>query len=400
MIGALTALAIVTLHLQVAQVGGFPLTLGALLGIGLVVFLASPLRIPLVPFIFVLGLIALGCFGFLANPSGVSGEDYFRTFALVVMSATLVVISLPPSTHSDQTWRGMERGVIVAVWVVSVMSLVQVVTGYLGSEVFFNPWGAFQYLYEYKPYLQWNPIPRAQGFYLEPSFDAFVLGSMLFILLVRRRANPATVIVTVGGLLAARSATSIVILLLLLGMYAIVSHRSLYGAAALIAVIVVTWGELMRRVSSIFDLSSSGNYRLIAPLRVLEDVVFSSPLGSPLGSVETVLRQYDLLNGSRAGTSLDNGIYLLVFYFGWAGVLLVAILAVAAIYAVRNLSRRGVGFGAYAPAWVLGSLVFSGGIFLPEYIVVVCLLLLSIGRLDRKVQSGPVTPFVRSLSHL
>ena len=79
-------------------------------------------------------------------------------------------------------------------------------------------------------------------------------------------------------------------------------------------------------------------------------------------------------------TSLDNGFYVVVFYFGWLGILLLLTL----LYSVLKISRSS-GLGSYnwiAPIWLFSSLFFSGGIVAPEFGIMSFLVIASF-RLNR-----------------
>ncbi|MDZ8170738.1 putative colanic acid polymerase WcaD [Microbacterium xanthum] len=309
----------------------------------------------------------------------VGAGDFFGTFLLVVATVLLFALASQPPRITASQWQSVAKGLRFSVYVIAVLSVLQVIAGAAGSESFFNPWGDRQYLYRYQPLLQFNAVPRAHGFFLEPSFCAFVVGTVFFTLVVLRAVNWLVVVSVAATLAATRSATALALMLILLLVAAIMVRRArLFSLIAVVFLVLGVGEELHRRFTSIGDVSSSGNYRLLAPLPVLEDVLIHRPLGAPMGSVEETLSRYDLLNGAAVGTSLDNGFYLLIFYFGVVGIgFILALCLLAAIVFVR-LRRLGLTLGALVPFWMLGSLAFSGGIFLPEYVLLNILLVLAI----------------------
>lgn len=372
MIRFAAAAVVITLHLQVFSIAGFPVTVGGVLGIALITYLRPPSRIR--PAIFLLAVLVVVWAGlaFLAQTGLVQAVDFAGTFLLILCSLYVIAVASGASPRGNPVWISVGRGFRDALLIVVGISVLQVAFGAAGSEAFYNPWGAMQYLYPHSPNLQFNPIPRAQGFYLEPSYNAFVIGTCFFVVALLKLAGPATFVLAFIGLLATRSATASILMLAILLVWALTGKRYRLGALLLLLIAAYFGGaEVLERLGSISQTSTSGNFRILAPLPVLFDVLTTHPLGSPLGSVETVMREYDLKNGATAGVSLDNGIYLLIFYFGWLGVAFVGVALVGAVRATARLWTVGAGIAAQAPIWLFGSLVFSGGIFLPEYALMV-----------------------------
>jgi putative colanic acid polymerase len=126
-----------------------------------------------------------------------------------------------------------------------------------------------------------------------------------------------------------------------------------------------TLNWLTSRLTTATVQGSSVNYRLVAPLEVLSDVFENSPLGAPLGTIETTFAEYDLLNGASRGTSLDNGAYLFIFYTGLVGVILLGACAMLAVALLLSRNRRG-GVAVLVGLMMLG---YSGGILLPEFVL-------------------------------
>jgi hypothetical protein len=101
-------------------------------------------------------------------------------------------------------------------------------------------------------------------------------------------------------------------------------------------------------------------------------VLVNDPLDKPFGQCEETLSPCHLLNGTEYGASLDNGMYLLVFYFGWAGIALLALLIIRMLMIVFSLDGIKE---LILLAFVLSSLQFSGGILLPEYVLLLVMAL-------------------------
>ncbi|RII93912.1 putative colanic acid polymerase WcaD [Clavibacter californiensis] len=399
----LMGIAIIGQHFMIVQAAGYPVTLGLVVGVPLILVLsrggyASRLILALCAVVALTASAAL--------MTGMEGSDplsFLRTLALFILAVIVIVAGSSGLDPGFIGSRAFSTAISVTLLLVVGLSVLQVAAGTLGSEAFFNVFGRFQYLYQYQPYLQFNPVPRAQGFFLEPSYDAFVIGTLTLISLLTGRHFRGTIAVGILGVLMSRSATGL-LLLLIIGV--VVALRSRPGASIVVlsglAVVGVASGTyLQSRLESFSTSGSSTNYRLVAPLQVLGDTLLHTPIGHALGSVSNILLGYDLYNGAELGTSLDNGLYVLVFYFGWIGLVLIAALAVMALRAMLRSGRST--WGAVAPLWLFGTLFFSGGIMLPEYAVMTALLIATLVACNESLvapHAGTPSAPVRRRGHL
>ncbi|OIQ87461.1 putative colanic acid biosynthesis protein [mine drainage metagenome] len=362
----LIAIAIVMQHFEVFRFGGAPMTVGLLLGVPLIL---AGNRTKLAP----AAVVVLGFLVAYVSLVGLVERDYtasihfFGTLALVVVSAVTVLRS--------RDWVGGERGMAVrrglwiALIVVVVYSVAQVIAGAAGSEALFNPFGGHQYEYQYNPHLLAHSIPRAAGFFLEPSYDAFVIGALAVALIAIGGAPIPAVVLALAGNAAAQSATGLLLFGLILAVLALKSRRGVATAAiAGLGIVGAAFSNyLFQRIHSITDLGTSGNYRIVAPLAILRDVLTEHPLGLPLGSIYSVVPKYGLsMVGVDQTRSIDNGYYVVVYYAGWLGLLLVL---VAFALVLRRLAALRVGqlYDWIVPLWLFGSFAFSGGIVAPEF---------------------------------
>jgi len=177
-------------------------------------------------------------------------------------------------------------------------------------------------------------------------------------------------------MLAIRSATGLLVFALV-AMVALLSSRSrwrLPALAVLVLASLVAIPYLAGRLDSTFTAGSSAYYRLIGPLQILQDTLVRYPLGHPFGSLRNTVADYGILNGAAAGDSLDNGFYVIVFYFGWAGVIASAGLVGWAARRVLVALRTARPGPALVAVWSVGSLFFSGGVMLPEFLLMLWLL--------------------------
>lgn len=368
-VSLLTTAFVLLEHFQVGKVGDYPITMGLFLGIVLVISVSPTLAMSNV--VIALGIAVVpNALVQIAAPSTREGSSsFFQTLALFVFAA-VVIGQCRRGTIRPAAVPAMLRGAFFALVIVVALCVLQVATGARGSVQWFNPFGEHQYLYEYDPHLEFNPIPRAAGFYLEPSYAAFVIGSLAVALLAQGYRKAPVWVLAGAGLLAVRSATGL-ILFGVVALMVIFVGKSRLKVVALIVLAVLTslaLPYLSGRLDSTFTTGSSAYYRLIGPLQILGDTLVHFPLGHPYGSLRNTVADYGILNGAAAGDSLDNGFYVIVFYFGWLGLIASITLGSWALVSVARGLRTGSVAQAVLPFWAVGSLLFSGGIMLPEYV--------------------------------
>lgn len=357
-------------HFQIIAAFKYPVTLGAACAYILLVALVRPFPwARLAPVLAVQA--ALTVLAAWWDPRHTDPLQLLRTGALLVVATTFVICGLSPLAARG---RGTLMGTVLfrALLTIVGMAVAQVAVGIAGSDALFNPFRSFQYLYQYEPWIGYG-IPRAQSFFLEPSYAALVitfLGSSLVALNYRRALSLTA---TVAGTVACQSATGLIVLVITLIILAATGRQS-NGLGALLTatvVLVTSGGYLISRIGSASDADSSAYYRMVAPLQVLRSTLIEAPLGRPLGSVATFTSQANLQNGSVSGVTIDNGYFLLVFYFGWVGVIGIAAgLTAVCLVATHTTTKSGVW---PLLLWILFCPVFNGGIFLPEFAMMIWL---------------------------
>ncbi|MGG6380030.1 putative colanic acid polymerase WcaD [Paenarthrobacter sp. NEAU-H11] len=367
LVSFLTFVSIIFQHFTLFNLASFEITVGLVAGLAVVFLLIEKIHVKLVAFCWI-SLAALTSAAAISSPITVP-INYVQTFALFVLATFIVASSFGPIHVGIVKSEAFSRSLLLALAAVVAISIGQVVLGTLGSSLLFNPFGTHQYLHEYKPYIGIVQFPRAHGFFLEPSYNAFVIGSVAAALLCLKRFSKTTTVLTVLGLIACQSATGLLLLVFLLALVASRSRPAIAIAAAglIFGVILYAGDYLWIRLLSFGTEGSSAYYRVFAPVEVLMDVLADAPLGMPLGSVEQVMSRYGLEMAGVQATSLDNGFYVIIFYFGWLGVLLLILMLAATLYASRI--RSSSAFAWVAPIWLFASLFFSGGIMAPEFAV-------------------------------
>ncbi|CAN5417666.1 hypothetical protein BH10ACT10_BH10ACT10_01740 [soil metagenome] len=376
----LTMCLVVGQHFQFATVAGYPATIGLVAGLVLWISVQRGLPTARGVLLSITPLLVALLAAFFTNDL-FSSFEFIKTASLLTLAVVVLSTTTSRTDLEKITGPGLRQGLFLSLILVSTLSVAQAVTGARGYTLFFNPFGAHQYLHEYDPLLAYTSIPRAHGFYLEPSYDAFVLCTVALILIGLNYRPRLVALLFVGGLLATQSATGL-LLTGILAMILLLRAKLTSGLFIVAGLGLATWfvGDYLRaRLASASDIGSSTNYRLVAPLRLMSDTLTNAPLGHPLGSIQTIVGEYHLLLGSERGTSLDNGVYVIVYYFSWMGVLALATCAVlAAVSAYRHRDWRTIAW--VTPIWLLGSLLFSGAVVAPEFVLMAWLTICSYHR--------------------
>jgi len=356
------------------------LTMGLVLS-GVVLAVSVRAAPPMLPFALLALVIGALCLQTLLQP-GTDQVQFLRSLALFAYSVGLVL--WVSSAQVNPRGPG-PRPYLVAMALVAGLAWLQYLAGTRGIGFFFNPWRGFTYLYLYNPRLGLVPV-RAEAFYLEPSFAALVL-VICATAAILAGARPLVAVSLCGiGMLAVRSASGI----LTVGVLAVLSivgpqvaaggrrrgsrAERLILVAVLAGLAVAFTPYAVARLTSTDQVGSSSNYRLAAPVSLLQDLLGRTVIGEPLGSVNQAVSDAGLLLGTQVGSSLDNGLYVYVYYFGWVGI--VAALAGLAVVVVRGLADRRFGRVALLTLPILTmSALFTGAVFTPEYAVLVGLVI-------------------------
>lgn len=365
-------LSLIFLHFMVVKVGGYPLTVTP---VAIAVFLLFGFRASVrINALYWLGGGVVWPFVVYLMYEVVGGSadfiEFARTYALWCYATLAMTIATLSPMKVNRDYSPEFRVVLIAIIIFSLAQVTMKMAA--NSELLYNPFGEHTYMGAYKvERFAGEGFARAPGFYLEPSFCAFMLFFLVSAVLIRVRQKGAGNWFLLGllGTAIVGSATGL-LAMAVLGMTMAVTHARKRATRILLSVVlftVVVFASsiiLYSRLNEIGVEGTSGYWRLIAPLIILSKVFAEYPFGVPFGQIEAFLLPLGLQHGDTVGSSIDNGVYFLAFYFGWFAVPLPIFLA----YKYLKKIIDGDSAGAIYWWFVLFSLQFSGGILLPEYI--------------------------------
>lgn len=358
----------VFMHFEVAEIFGYHLTLGAIFG-ALLFLYVSKLRLSKNSIFWIIALNLLIFITPLVHPRYFKPEDFITTALLVEFAILLLIFSFQGSRIGDLIHR-TQFGVKLSFWIVASYSITQLVLSSVYNLYWYNPWGESQFLYQYSPIVSSLGLIRSSGFYLEPSFNAFVICA-LTLLALSVKASPAVYLpFSLLAVSASQSAIGILVWLTV-ATYAYLSNsffRKPAFALLLLTGGITSFGYLAQRVDTIGLVGSSGHYRVLSPTVIIGDLLNQQVLGYPLGSLYSIVSGYQLFQfGSQQAITLDNGFYVIIFYFGWFGLISLILFALWVILGSRKSSLSDTLGRKSIHLWLALSLLFSGAIFAPEF---------------------------------
>jgi putative colanic acid polymerase len=349
---------LVFLHFQIFVVNGVPITIG-LLGVVPMFFILFKVRINRTFLIVAVGLALLPW----VNMFSVyfDGIEFLRTW----LQWTFFVIVMAIASSSIPRTRRLGSKFQLAYMLVTSYLIIQKIFYELGNAFLVNPWRENQYLYQYRLPFSGETF-RSPGFYLEPSFAGVVVMALAVVLMRLNLWNRTSLFLLVGTLISTRSLNFILFCVLLLFLYyrpsrTLAKHK---GSLVLLtlSLFAVLIPYLLSRWDSIGVSGTSANYRIIGPLRFVGYTLENYLFGVPMGSLDQIMPVFGQVKGSTVGSSVDNGIYVLILYFGWLAVLGLLLL-VANIWRLMKSSDLGLEFILF-----LAALFASGGFFAPEVV--------------------------------
>jgi hypothetical protein len=217
----------------------------------------------------------------------------------------------------------------------------------------FAPLGPGDEVYEPSPLAA---LPRANGFYSEPSVAGWFMSFAVALALAARRLYPmlTTLTAAICGLAAMATLSLTGVLgpaIVLAGYVLFVRDRLgvklfwlvLAGSGVGLAIHYAHQLGILARFEN-FDLPGTSIYfRLTAPYTLITESLARFPLGYPLGQTDFIAsRDYYINWENGSQTNIDNTLFTIVFYFGLLGIVFNATyLLQAAKYLL--LKRHAVG---------------------------------------------------------
>jgi putative colanic acid polymerase len=306
--------------------------------------------------------------------------NYFKTYALWLFYYIFFILAFIPIKKGREnllypTLKSL-KFCTISIFILVVFQVV--FFKFTGDTSLFLFWGENSYASQ--DYVIESIIygsSKATGFYLEPAMLGLV--SICLIVAITNITINYLQIFMLGTVTFLSGSAAAILTLLAFSILFIIKHKEskinikpvLF--ILLLILLFLVFPYLFLRAETIFIEGTSVYYRLIAPLEPLKDVLLSSPFGVSFGLMEETLLSYRLENGVNDGTTIDNGWYLLVFYFGWLGL----IVSVIIFFILGKFIVKGDLKLSLLSLYFLLSPLFTGAIFSPEFLFLQFIVLIS-----------------------
>lgn len=376
----LLLISLVFIHFMFFSISGFPLTIAPL---AIIVFITlhfyitfNTQKICLLFILFFWPILVVLIYSSFIKPIEIIG--FTTTYLLWLFTSLTLAMGSVCYLRKVTSYRNVYTFVLVIIVSFSVAQVL--LLRFFDSPVLYNPFGKFTYFTQYNLEKIYGITgPRAYGLFLEPSFNAFMIFFLTSAILLEKphKSNRLVYIIGFIGIVFTASASGILLLFMLfilLSSLRFVSNNIL-RMAFLIGIPLLLIGfipeALLSRLNEINVEGTSGYWRLVAPLRIISEAFSTLPIGLPFGQINDFVFSLGIDHGGITGSSIDNGLAVLFFYFGLLAFVFFLVISYKLISALYSRNKEGVIFWWY----IIASLQFSGGVFLPEFVLPMVLII-------------------------
>ncbi len=318
------------------------------------------------PYVLVLsGLLLLkGVFDIAAY--GISFIEYFRTYFLMqfYLFFWFSCLCFNASAKAEDVLVSVRWAMFFTVLVAALQWLEYNVLGGMALSSFWGGWGYSEQSYVLDS-IGFGHF-RATSLYYEPSYFGLVIYTLLVsVLMIDTRMVVALkefILIVLALFLASSFSAYLSVLVSLVSGW---QSKKLLVVKMLVAVAVAVLVSILSSDMFLALEQGSSYYRMVAPLEILSNSLVDYPLGVPLGGMEKYILSIGVLNGGSFGSTLDNGWYLLIFYFGYVGVFAGFVFVIWLLYriGVSESFKDGVFY-----SYFLMIPFFTGAVFAPEFL--------------------------------
>jgi hypothetical protein len=265
--------------------------------------------------------------------------EYARSLAHILNLLAMVLICLNARSESSHEIRRSVAVFCAAAAFAGLMIIAQAVS--------FNLLGDFRLANLLGPLASYGPgdeiyavtpgasLPRANGFYSEPSVAGWFMTFATALALAARRLYP--LLTTLAAMICAAAAMATLSLTGVLGATIVLAGYVLFvrdrlafkllwlalaGSGAGFALYMAWQLGILDRFQHIDLPGSSIYFRLNAPFTLIQESLARFPLGYPLGQTDFIESRDYYINWTEGSqTNIDNTLFKVVFYFGLLGIL-------------------------------------------------------------------------------
>ena len=375
---------ILFLHLNFFDIFNYPITAGFVLSFFLLVKKVHCLDLSIKKLLIIAILVSFSSI-LHANIWLVDNEafsNYWKSQLIIVYS--FVYFALITGSKNVFGADVLYRALLISLMFLCLYIFVQYFSYlFLGIDYFFGIFGDYSYRGTIHPPLTQGSL-RAYGLYLEPSYCALVLLSLFTGIIIKNKLTLSITAIVLLSLILIGSLYGLFVFSILILSYLFLYklHNLSFSVKLFCFVLLITVSvsicigfmtlDNFGRFNELTKPGSSGYFRFIAPFNLSIDTLLNTQLGHGPGSVEKVMYKENISMGPNSRqTSLDNGIYLMIVYYGILGLIFVSILA---LNLVISILKNEITSSIYYLFIFLSFGFTGGGIFNIEYIFLISLL--------------------------
>lgn len=320
----LTIVILTSLHLKVATIGGFDLSLAFVL---IPVWVYYSYRIS--PFLFTRQELILVLLMFILPfiPGNISSwSEFIKTYAQFAISYFLLIRTIyRPFRYNEKQID--DTLFCFQIILITTVALQYVLVDLLKQYQFYNLWGEFQLHYELRVI---ESKLRMKAFYLEPSYLGFVTINLFWIRqhLNKKQIVNSNVLLSILIIIFAKSAFAFISLFVLI-LYELYFEKNLkllkkYKTViyAGIPLLLVLFSSQLFSLFRLNELSAepgqttSGYMRLILPFLIVIKILITDKhfLGLSFGQLDLYLKQFSI-GGYHEG-AINNAFFSIIAYWG------------------------------------------------------------------------------------
>lgn len=264
-----------------------------------------------------------------------SVAEFLKTYLQFVLCITffLLLYNSRPIINRDV----LLKAIVSLQYILTIFLVTQyIVVIFLHQDWFYNPWGMFSWKYPL-PREEYN-FYRMKGFFLEPSYVAFVVFTLLTCrYLLERRLSWKNLLLACIALIMINSSFGILSFVVIVTMMTVLRFKGkqriifIITASVLLLVLAPFFLENFFRLTKLDNLNAesynSAYTRWIFPMNMVIHI-FSSGFytGFGMGQLDPIINDFDLIIIQSEESGISNSLALILIYFGFSAILILGYL--------------------------------------------------------------------------
>lgn len=261
----------------------------------------------------------------LLYPLIIDFKEFIFTYVTLIFYIILLIVISKNTPKFDYI-----RAFIIGTSIVAIYGIIQFIITNLGIvnliEFIRKPFGN-TFTFSVLPISYSNGLMRVNSLFYEPSiFGTYCIFGYALCITFQQFNKPNLKLLFITGIIISFSATAYIgfgaiLLVRILMLKGNILIKYITTIPIILCIVILFNFLIGDRISEVVHVGSSTYYRFIAPLKLIDQIIFKEGMiiGLPLGQIEKyiILGDYSfMMNGLNRGTSIDNAIAVIVLYTG------------------------------------------------------------------------------------